>query len=298
MSDFIKLVNNWSTTQFVHTFGGLFEESPWVAERSCLFRPFESFEQMMNVMKNVVQLTDDKVKLQLLRNHPDLGARISMSSNSVQEQAGAGLDALSPELYNELNTINKEYTSQFGFPFILAVKGHTTQSILESMRMRNRGGREEEFQTALNEVFKIASIRLEQWLVQSGHEGGLTAMAGGRITTHVLDTSKGVPAAGVRIELYLLNKDGEQDSKVKVAESVTNTDGRLDAPLLDSGKLEQAVYELQFHVEGYYAQRSLEELGQALWTVVPIRFAVSDASSHYHIPLLIAPGGYSTYRGS
>ncbi|GAS82234.1 hydroxyisourate hydrolase [Paenibacillus amylolyticus] len=124
------------------------------------------------------------------------------------------------------------------------------------------------------------------------------SMSEGRITTHVLDTSKGVPAAGVRIELYTLKRDGEQESKTKVAESVTNADGRLDAPLLDGGKLEQAIYELQFHVESYYAQRSLEELGQALWTIVPIRFAVSDASSHYHIPLLIAPGGYSTYRGS
>ncbi|MGV2968221.1 MULTISPECIES: hydroxyisourate hydrolase [unclassified Paenibacillus] len=124
------------------------------------------------------------------------------------------------------------------------------------------------------------------------------SISGGRITTHVLDTSKGVPAAGVRIELYILKRDGEQEIKIKVAESVTNADGRLDAPLLDGGKLEQAIYELQFHVESYYAQRSLEELGQALWTVVPIRFAVSDASSHYHIPLLIAPGGYSTYRGS
>ncbi|QOS82764.1 hydroxyisourate hydrolase [Paenibacillus sp. JNUCC31] len=124
------------------------------------------------------------------------------------------------------------------------------------------------------------------------------SVAGGRITTHVLDTSKGVPAVGVRIELYVLHRDGEKESKRKVAESVTNSDGRLDAPLLDSGKLEQAVYELQFNVEGYYAERSLEELGQALWTVVPIRFAVSDTASHYHIPLLIAPGGYSTYRGS
>ncbi|MDQ0655827.1 MULTISPECIES: hydroxyisourate hydrolase [unclassified Paenibacillus] len=124
------------------------------------------------------------------------------------------------------------------------------------------------------------------------------SISGGRITTHVLDTSKGVPAAGVRIELYTLKRDGEQESKIKVAESVTNADGRLDAPLLDGGKLESAIYELQFHVESYYAQRSLEELGQALWTIVPIRFAVSDASSHYHIPLLIAPGGYSTYRGS
>ncbi|WFR60763.1 hydroxyisourate hydrolase [Paenibacillus amylolyticus] len=124
------------------------------------------------------------------------------------------------------------------------------------------------------------------------------SMSDGRITTHVLDTSKGVPAAGVRIELYTLKRDGEQESKIKVAESVTNADGRLDAPLLAGGKLESAIYELQFHVESYYAQRSLEELGQALWTIVPIRFAVSDASSHYHIPLLIAPGGYSTYRGS
>ncbi|MCF7753875.1 hydroxyisourate hydrolase [Paenibacillus xylanexedens] len=124
------------------------------------------------------------------------------------------------------------------------------------------------------------------------------SISGGRITTHVLDTSKGVPAAGVRIELYTLKRDGEEGSKLKVAESVTNADGRLDAPLLDGGKLESAIYELQFHVESYHAQRSLEELGQALWTIVPIRFAVSDASSHYHIPLLIAPGGYSTYRGS
>lgn len=124
------------------------------------------------------------------------------------------------------------------------------------------------------------------------------SMSEGRITTHVLDTSKGVPASGVRIELYTLKRDGEQESKTKVAESVTNADGRLDTPLLDGGKLERAIYELQFHVESYYAQRSLEELGQTLWTIVPIRFAVSDASSHYHIPLLIAPGGYSTYRGS
>ncbi|OPH00131.1 hydroxyisourate hydrolase [Chryseobacterium mucoviscidosis] len=124
------------------------------------------------------------------------------------------------------------------------------------------------------------------------------SVAGGRITTHVLDTSKGVPAADVRVELYVLRRDGEKETKIKVAESVTNADGRLNAPLLDSGRLEQAVYELQFNVEDYYAQRSLEELGQVLWTVVPIRFAVSDAASHYHIPLLIAPGGYCTYRGS
>lgn len=122
--------------------------------------------------------------------------------------------------------------------------------------------------------------------------------AGGRITTHVLDTSRGVPAEGVRIVLHLVQKDGELESRLKVTESVTNGDGRLDAPLLDGGRLEQGIYELHFDVEKYYATRSPEESVEALWTVVPIRFAVSDTTSHYHIPLLIAPGGYSTYRGS
>ncbi|WP_405156924.1 2-oxo-4-hydroxy-4-carboxy-5-ureidoimidazoline decarboxylase [Paenibacillus sp. FSL K6-0108] len=295
MGDLIRLVNNWSITQFVHTFGGLFEESPWVAERSWSSRPFDSFGQMMKVMNNIVQTSEEKAKLQLLCNHPDLGARISMSSNSVQEQADAGLNSLSEEQYNELSQLNKEYTGRFGFPFILAVKGHTAESILESMRKRNRRGREEEFQTALKEVFKIASIRLEQWLVQMGHS---VPPVGGRITTHVLDTSKGIPAAGVRVELYVLNRDGEKESAMKIAESVTNADGRLDAPLLEGEKLVKAVYELQFNVEEYYMQQSTEEFGQALWTMVPIRFVVTDAMSHYHIPLLIAPGAYSTYRGS
>ncbi|GAB1154782.1 hydroxyisourate hydrolase [Paenibacillus illinoisensis] len=124
------------------------------------------------------------------------------------------------------------------------------------------------------------------------------AEAGGRITTHVLDTSKGVPAEGVRIALHLVQTDGESESRIKITESLTNGDGRLDAPLLAGGRLEKGIYELHFDVEKYYAARSPEQSVQALWTVVPIRFAVSDTESHYHIPLLIAPGGYSTYRGS
>ncbi|WP_128102151.1 2-oxo-4-hydroxy-4-carboxy-5-ureidoimidazoline decarboxylase [Paenibacillus sp. DCT19] len=170
MSDFIKLVNNWSITQFVHTFGGLFEESPWVAELSWPTRPFDSFEQMMKVMTSMVLVSNEDVQLQLLRKHPDLGARIRMSNHSVKEQSGAGLDHLTEAQYNELRELNREYTSRFGFPFILAVKGHTADSILEAIRQRNRRSPEEEFHSALKEVFKIASIRLEQWIDQMGDE--------------------------------------------------------------------------------------------------------------------------------
>ncbi|MEN1986614.1 MULTISPECIES: 2-oxo-4-hydroxy-4-carboxy-5-ureidoimidazoline decarboxylase [Paenibacillus] len=296
MDEFITRINNWSAEQYVQTFGGLFEESPWVAEHSYGMRPFASFEHMMNVMKQVVLAADTEVKLQLLRNHPDLGARIRMSDSSVQEQAGAGLNSLSPVQFEEMNRLNRKYTDRLGFPFIMAVKGHHPDSILHAMRQRNERSWDEEFRTALGEVFNIASIRLEQWITQAGT---MSASSGGRITTHVLDTSRGVPAAGVNVELYRMTCNKEMESWSREGASLTNTDGRLDAPLLDGSGLQKGIYELRFHVEKYYSERLGEGDGPSLlWTVVPIRFTVSDANSHYHIPLLIAPGGYSTYRGS
>ncbi|WP_145331391.1 2-oxo-4-hydroxy-4-carboxy-5-ureidoimidazoline decarboxylase [Paenibacillus xylanexedens] len=166
MDDLIHLVNGWSDQQFIKEFGSLFEESAWIAERSAGLRPFGSWEEMMQVMTKQVLDSENEDKLELLRKHPDLGARISMSTSSVQEQAGAGLDSLTPAHYNELKQLNEGYTRQFGFPFILAVKGHTKESILDSMRQRLQRSEQEEFVTALNEVFKIATIRLQQWMTK------------------------------------------------------------------------------------------------------------------------------------
>ena len=166
MDDLIHLVNGWSDQQFMKEFGSLFEESAWIAERAAGLRPFCSWEEMMQVMTKQVLDSEYKEKLKLLRKHPDLGARIRMSTSSVQEQAGAGLDSLTPEQYNELKQLNERYTKQFGFPFILAVKGHTKGSIFDSIRQRLERNEQEEFVTALNEVFKIATIRLQQWMTE------------------------------------------------------------------------------------------------------------------------------------
>ena len=104
------------------------------------------------------------------------------------------------------------------------------------------------------------------------------------LTTHVLDVARGRPAAGVAIELV---RGGEV-----LAAAVTNADGRTDAPLLD--RLERGVYELRFAVGDYF-----EAAGEPPFLdVVPVRFGVSDPEAHHHVPLLVAPGGYSTYRGS
>jgi 5-hydroxyisourate hydrolase len=116
----------------------------------------------------------------------------------------------------------------------------------------------------------------------------------GRLTTHVLDTASGLPAAGVRIELDRL--DGT--ARHRIAETVTNADGRCDAPLLEGAAFVPGVYELTFHVGDYFDTLALDLPQPKFLDQVPIRFGISDPGAHYHVPLLIAPFACSTYRGS
>ncbi len=116
----------------------------------------------------------------------------------------------------------------------------------------------------------------------------------GRLSTHVLDTARGKPAAGVTIVLYRINGQGRH----RIAEVVTNADGRTDAPLLEGATLTAGVYELMF-CAGDYLRGTGQAAGDTLFLdEIPIRFGVPDASQHYHVPLLISPFAYSTYRGS
>jgi len=116
----------------------------------------------------------------------------------------------------------------------------------------------------------------------------------GYLTTHVLDTARGQPAAGLKIALYRVSGNSHR----KLVEMVTNSDGRTDAPILPQGKFATGTYELVFFAGDY-----LRTTGQAgdeplFLDQVPIRFGLSDGEAHYHVPLLISPYGYSTYRGS
>ena len=119
-------------------------------------------------------------------------------------------------------------------------------------------------------------------------------MTNGRLTTHVLDTAKGKPAAGVKITLYRVAGGRHQE----IAQTVTNADGRTDAPMLAGAALTPGNYELVFGA-GDYLRASGQAAGEVLFLdEIPIRFGVPDASAHYHVPLLISPFAYSTYRGS
>ena len=119
-------------------------------------------------------------------------------------------------------------------------------------------------------------------------------MAAGYLTTHVLDTARGVPAAGITIALYRVSGN----SHSKIAEAVTNADGRTDAPILPAAEFAPGQYELIFFCGDYLSGAGLATGDLKFLDQIPIRFGMADAEAHYHVPLLLSPYGYSTYRGS
>ena len=116
----------------------------------------------------------------------------------------------------------------------------------------------------------------------------------GRLTTHVLDVAKGKPAAGMAIELFAVK--GAAFELILTAR--TNADGRCDAPLLAGAALKSGEYELRFHAGDYLDAAGGKDSGRRFLDIIPIRFGIEDEGAHYHVPLLVAPFGYSTYRGS
>lgn len=116
----------------------------------------------------------------------------------------------------------------------------------------------------------------------------------GKLSTHVLDTAQGKPAAGLTIDLYFLGGQSRQH----LASFTTNRDGRTDAPILGAEDMVTGVFELVFQVGAYFDAAGLELPEPKFLESVPVRFGIADASANYHVPLLVSPYGYSTYRGS
>ena len=157
----IDKINSLTREQFVADIGWVFEHSPWVAERAWETRPFSDGSQIHAAMKQVVNSASRDEQLTLLRAHPDLGTRARISTASSGEQSGAGLDNLSSEEYRLLKRLNTEYREKFGFPFLYAVKGSTKYDILQALERRLENTVAEEFQQALEQVYRIALFRLQ-----------------------------------------------------------------------------------------------------------------------------------------
>lgn len=153
---------------FVARFGGIYEHSPWVAQRLCdrgeAASP-QSPKDLAGPMAAVVEAADHNLQLQLLRAHPDLAGKLAKSgeltADSTEEQASAGLDQCTEAEFQEFTDLNATYRHKFGFPFILAVRGRSRVEILENFRARVGNETATEFRTALDQVHQIAKLRLE-----------------------------------------------------------------------------------------------------------------------------------------
>lgn len=164
----LSQLNELSDTDFVATLKDVFEHSPWVAERVATQRPFKSVRSLHRAMVHAVEDASQREQLDLICAHPDLAGKAAragkLTDSSTSEQAGAGLDSLDDEQYSRFHALNDRYKAKFGFPFILAVKGHDKNSILKSFSTRLENDVDREQIEALKQIGEIARFRLEAML--------------------------------------------------------------------------------------------------------------------------------------
>jgi 2-oxo-4-hydroxy-4-carboxy-5-ureidoimidazoline decarboxylase len=153
-------LNGLSHEEFTGVCGPVFESSPWVAAETAAQRPFADGDALWRALCDRVRAATPERQLELIRAHPDLVGRMTLTAESRHEQSSAGLDALTPEEIALFRRRNESYRSRFGFPFVLCARLHGKDAILAAFDKRLANSREEEIRAALQEIFKIASLRL------------------------------------------------------------------------------------------------------------------------------------------
>jgi 2-oxo-4-hydroxy-4-carboxy-5-ureidoimidazoline decarboxylase len=287
-------LNRMDRQAFVAALGDIFEHAPWVSEATHKAQPFPGLNALYEAMTAAVRGAGDARQMALINGHPDLAGKAAregtMTTDSKHEQSSAGLDQLSEDEFAAFHRLNDAYRAKFGMPFIVCVRRHGKESILRQFerRLGNDGAAERD--AALNEIFRIVALRLDQRVAAPDR-----LKVHGRLSTHVLDTHGGRAAPGVAIEFFELASSGEPHL---VARTITNADGRTDRPLIAEQPIPIAQYELRFGIGEYFARQAIAATDPPFLGVVPIRFAVAEPEAHYHIPIIVTPWSYSTYRGS
>jgi 2-oxo-4-hydroxy-4-carboxy-5-ureidoimidazoline decarboxylase len=290
----LQSLNAADKAGFIAALGDTYENAPWVAEAVVDRRPFATLTALHEAMTAAIRAAPADQRSALIKGHPDLAGKAAragaMTADSKAEQASAGLDRLSEEEFAQFHRLNDAYRRKFAMPFIVCVRRHGKDSILRQFERRLQNDPDAETKTALAEIVRIGALRLDQRVEAADH-----LEVHGRLSTHVLDTHGGRPAEGVAVELFELSAAGE---RALIAHAVTNRDGRTDAPLIDGRPLPIARYELRFHVADYFAARGAPQADPPFLDVVPVAFTVAEPEGHYHVPLLVSPWSYTTYRGS
>lgn len=241
------------------------------------------------------EASDDDI-LEAIASHPRIGAEKLKTKWASGEQAGVA-GAAAPTL-EALARLNDSYFDKFGYTFLVCATGKTAENMLSLLVAREGNDATTELKVAAAEQSKITSIRLDKLM---GELAGMRPP----LTTHVLDTAKGSPAQGLPIKLEILQgSEGgaawgdSKDSEWRVlGEAKTNNDGRLNASLIPVGApLLEATYRVTFDTAAYFEAQTPPQ--RPFYPEVTVVFSIPAPSEHYHIPLLLSPFGYSTYRGS
>ena len=279
---------------FADALDGVFENAPWVAEATWDKRPFLTVTALHQALYDHLLEAGEAAQTEFLNGHPDLAGvaaqQRTMGEHSTAEQAALGLDRLDDAGSGAFAAMNRAYRERFGFPFLICVRRHTRESILREFKRRSANDPATELAAALTEVFRITRLRIAG-LVQGP---GMPAVGGG-LSTHVLDTALGRPGAGVRVELFAL----EAETAELVAAGTTDAGGRVPGGLIPDGEpLRIGLYEMRFHVGAYFTAAGVPVSEPPFLDIVPLRIGLAEAEAHYHVPLLVSPWAFSTYRGS
>jgi len=222
--------------------------------------------------------------MEAFNHHPKIGDKENMAKNfsSTKEWAGdeqRGVDTASDQILERLLIVNEEYVIKYGYIFIVYATGKSAVQMLDLLESRLHNDADAELKIAKGEQHKITKLRLNKLLKMS------------QITTHVLDTARGMPAEGI---LITLQKSGDNINEwTNITSGTTNTDGRIPDFVSDDMVLSQGKYRMLFETESYFLAQNIK----GFYPYVPVVFEIYE-TSHYHIPLLLSPFGYSTYRGS
>jgi 5-hydroxyisourate hydrolase/2-oxo-4-hydroxy-4-carboxy-5-ureidoimidazoline decarboxylase len=254
-------------------------------------KPFKSPNEVIEKSNEIwFNACDKRDYLEAFTGHPKIGDVESLQDkySSSKEWAGkeqANVAKANQQIIEELFHFNQLYEERFGFIFIVSASGKTAEEMLRLLKVRYENDPVTELGIAMMEQQKITTIRLAKLISEMQDTADMTS----HITTHVLDTSIGKPGKGMLICLKSqLHKQWET-----IALGITNDDGRISNLLPPGKKLPKGSYKMEFDSGNYYAAQNQT----GFYPEIKINFDISDAN-HYHIPLLISPFGYSTYRGS
>ena len=222
--------------------------------------------------------------LEAFTHHPKIGDTKSLTEKFAGKEQAA-VAAASKEIIEALAKTNSDYETKFGFIFIVCATGRSADEMLRLLNDRIKNSKEEELNIAMGEQHKITIIRFKKLL----DKGDWQSLKVSQLTTHVLDTSLGKPGKDITIRLkHIVNGSWQT-----MAQGITNADGRIADLLPPNKNIVPGNYKMVFETEDYFKANNTK----GFYPAVEIEFTVFD-DGHYHVPLLINPFGYSTYRGS